>query len=212
MLPPGASVRVYPGFRSSLGTILFPGNDVFARQMQDRFSQMLAKHLAEGGSMHVVEIGACLAEFVPIEIVECAEPGWKQRLLQQWERDQRPQMFAALEAYFLDGGCEARLADQTAFLVALRGAGVTIEGESALFAELVAAGDWQATFLLHCQFGRGQGIRLRGLRVDREHLLAVAHAAGFSAHHAQQLASEVVREVTSAALPQASWWPFSRRR
>lgn len=165
----GGRVSLIPMYRSALGDALLPGDSLAARQIRSRFSEMLVKHLAAGGASDLVALGAALAAFTPADILAESDAdayGWKARRLKEWEDEQKPQLFAALEAFLLDGGHERRVEVQRVFVHGLLDAGVRIEGAAAL-ADLIAyAGDWHGTFLHVAEQGREQGVRFHGESVD----------------------------------------------
>lgn len=200
----GGRISLIPVYRTALGDALLPGDSVAMRQLRSRFSEMLVKHLAAGGASDLVALGAALAAFTPPDIL--AEPdadafGWKARRLREWEDEQKPQLFAALEAFFLDGGHEMRMDVQRVFVCGLLDAGVRIEGATAL-ADLIAyAGDWHGTFLHVAQQGREYGVRFHGGSVDVEALNRAALAAGFTAMQAQQIGANIQPDSTVAQAP-----------
>jgi len=200
----GGRVSLVPMYRTALGDALLPGDSLAVRQIRSRFSEMLVKHLAAGGASDLVALGAALAAFTPADILAESDADaydWKARRLKEWEDEQKLQLFAALEAFFLDGGHERRVEVQRVFVRGLLDAGVRIEGAAAL-ADLIAyAGDWHRTFLHVAEQGREHGFRFHGESVDVESLNRAARAAGFTALQAQQIAANIQPHSTAAQAP-----------
>jgi hypothetical protein len=200
----GARVSIVPVYRTPLGDALLPGSSLAVRQLRSRFSEMLLKHLAAGGASDLVALGEALAAFTPADIL--AEPdsddlGWKARRLTEWQDEQKPQLFAALESFFLDGGHEQRIGAQRVFVRGLLDAGVRIEGVAAL-ADLIAyAGEWHGAFLHVVEQGREHGVRFHGESVDVELLNRAALAAGFTVLQAQRIAADIQSDSPGAQAP-----------
>lgn len=200
----GGRVSLIPMYRTALGDALLPGGGLAAGQLRSRFSEMLVKHMAAGGAADLVALGEALAAFTPADIL--ADPdsdpfGWKARRLKEWEDEQKPQLFAALEAFFLDGGHEKRADVQRLFVRGLLDAGVRIKGAATL-AELIAyAGDWHGTFLHVAEQGRAHGVRFGGESVDFEALNRAALAAGFTALQTQRIAANIQPDFTAGQAP-----------
>lgn len=185
-------VSASPLYRTSLGDALLPGDSFFTRQLRSRFSEMLVGHLAAGGSANLIALSEALGTFIPGDISAEPDPfGWDARSLLEWEEEQRPQIFAALEAFFLDGGHERRIATQHEFIRGLWSAGVKIEGAALLTEELAYAGDWHEVFLSFAETGRQFGVRLLGGDIDDDALHRAARKAGFSALRAKMIRANV---------------------
>jgi len=201
--------RTFPVYQTPLGDALLPGDSLFARQLRSRFSEMLVKHLDAGGAANLVALGETLAAFTPADLLADSDPyGWNKRNLRQWEEEHRPQIFAALEAFFLDGGHENRVDAQREFLRELHGAGVTIEGATLLEGRIAYAGDWHDTFLHTVQTGRKHGIRLYGGSINFGLLILSMRKAGFTTLQARLIKDNIhpAAEHPMAGAPRRSTW------
>lgn len=178
-------VNIYPTYRSDLADAIFPGDDFYARQMRSDFSEMLGGHVAGGGSVELTVLGAALAAFTPARVSNTTHPVWKDRSLERWELTEKPMLFAGLEAYYLDGGLDRRLAEIGRLYSELRAAGVRFGDEQQMLYRVGMFGDWRATFIGLASFGRRDGIRLTLHGDDLQAVSAALRGAGFS--HEQQL-------------------------
>ena len=173
------TARLYPIYRTRLGDAIFPGTDAFTIQLRNQFSEMLSGHLEAGRQHSVIAFGESLSEFTPFSVKD-AGGEWKARLLDRWEKEQRPLIFLALEDFFLNGGYETRVKMQSDFMASLLDAGVQIEGATTLMDELAFSGDWHAAFVKLALMGRPIGIRLSASNgCDRKRIAAAAISAGF---------------------------------
>ena len=174
------SVRFGALYRSTMADALLPGQDPFTRLLRSDFSEMLAQHLDAGGEPSLIAIGSTLADFTPQRVSGVTHPAWNERAQQDWAQRDRPQLFAAMEAFFLNGGFEARTAEQSRFLLRLRENGVRFGNERELVDAVLHAGDWRKEFVQLVETGRPRGIQLTGDSVDRSALVAAMQAAGFA--------------------------------
>jgi len=174
------SVRILPMYRAAIGDAIFPGDDIHTLQLRSDFSEMLLHHLNGGGDFVLTAIGAALAEFTPARVSTTTHPVWKDKVAEEWDQRERPRIFAAMEAFFLDGGLERRMGEQRAFFAALHAAGVRFGNTHRLFDHAAHAGDWRKAFIELAAMGRDQGIQLSSNDIDRPGVAAAMHGAGFS--------------------------------
>lgn len=185
------TARLYPDHRTRLGDAMFPASDAFTIQLRNYFSEMLIGHLETGRQRSAIGFGETLSEFTPASVKDAGDE-WKARLLQRWEKEQRPLIFHALEEFFLNGGYEARVKTQNNFVAALVDAGVQIQGEAALLDELAFSGDWHAAFVNLTLMGRPMGVRLTASNgCDRKRMAEAASHAGFQADQFSRIASSI---------------------
>ncbi len=152
------SVREYLVPITNLGRAMFPGEDLFAKELQGLFSEMLVDHLSQGKPMTTIALGASLAAHTPQRVLDSTEQ-WKPINLERWEKELRPKIFAVMESFLLNGGFEERIHGQEGLLSALERAGVEIQGKSLALDIMATAGDWHRQFMTLVEMGRPQGIR-----------------------------------------------------
>lgn len=181
------SVRILPMYFSAIADAILPGDDFYSRTARSDFSEMLHLHSIAGGVLDLTTIGAALAEFTPARVATTVHPTWKDKVRRDWEQIERPRIFAALEAFLLDGGLDRRLHDIGTFFSALTAAGVQFGNAPSLIDQTVHAGDWRKSFVRLIALGRDQGIRLGGKSVDRAAVELALQGAGFSREHQQQI-------------------------
>jgi hypothetical protein len=185
------TISILPMYRTSLGDALFPGDDYFTVKLRSDFSEMLVRHVDQGGTLTLTAIGAALSEFTPARVATTTHPTWKHREAEEWIQYERPRIFAAMESFFLDGGLERRIEEQRRFFAALSAAGVCLGNASYLFDRVVHAGDWRTTFIELAAFGRTYSIRLSGENIDRPTVAAAMGHAGFCKEQQQVVWSHI---------------------
>jgi hypothetical protein len=184
-------VKSYPIHQTVLGDAMLPGDDAFTIELRSHFSEMLKEHLEAGRQRSAIAFGQSLSEFTPTSVKDAGDV-WKVRLLERWEKDQRPAIFKALEDFFANGGVEARIKTQSDFVSALVDAGVQVEGMAVLMDELAFSGNWHLAFVNLIQAGRGVGIRLTASSgCDRDLLAKAANRAGFNCDQFSRISANI---------------------
>lgn len=199
--PTGARVRMFPAYWTALGEALFPGADFHSLQLRADFSEMLVRHLEDGGDLELAALRASLATFRPWRMSTATHPTWADRETEEWQQLVRPRIIATMGAFFLGGGRVRRLEEQRAFFTALQAAGIRFGDRVQLVDRVAHAGNWRDAFVRIAVMGRNHGIQLVSDGLDRRGIASAMHRTGFS----QDQQREIWSNIRGTARRPAAW-------